>query len=359
MMQIIDTGGVIEKTTFSLGIGQAPQGNGELSDAFLCELLRRVAGFHCPCSPSTMRMVVMQSLLGLIAQQVDLERRIEQSIEALQTGGDLIEAHYVTDSDGRAKGTFLYLAPPSFVEYPSGTIRVVGMASEETTPLPASIRARLKWEGPARLLESNPSESFAEILKDAGFAQQSFKSWLRLPSATTAHEYRKQIDNALQSAGPAGEVDGLRIFDIDATERYSGGWSTAKLQTGRYVCRRPRAYGADLWGVVHLSQGKSLRLIDLPLLDGNQRGCDEAWRLLLALYNEAGKPRQFQVVEGPERSEIVFDFPIPLWAQRRLEVVGARVAHHTKTFCYSIPNMEMQAEMESLGNSVWMIQSTK
>ena len=219
MMEVIDVAGVIEKTV--LGLGQTTEVGGGLSEAFLCELLRRVAGFHCPCSPSTIRMVAMQSLLGLVEEQTNIALRLDRAIEALQTGGDLIEARYVTDSDGRARGTFLYLAPPSFVQYPSGTIRVVGMASEETTPLPASIRVRIKWEGPARLLVPGTNESLAETLKDAGFAQQSFQSWLRLPSATTAHEYRKQIDNALQSATAAGNVDGLRIFDVDATERYS------------------------------------------------------------------------------------------------------------------------------------------
>ena len=233
------------------------------------------------------------------------------------------------------------------------------MASEETTPLPASIRVRIKWEGPARLLVPGTNESLAETLKDAGFAQQSFQSWLRLPSATTAHEYRKQIDNALQSATAAGNVDGLRIFDVDATERYSGGWVTVDAHEGRYICRRPQAYGSDLWGVVLLVGGKPQKLVDLPFLDGNQRGCDEAWRALLALYNEAGKPQQFELREGPERSEVAFDFPIPLWAQRRLEVVGIRVTHRNRMFCYSISNGSIKAETEFLSSSVWMIQSTR
>jgi hypothetical protein len=357
MMQIISAEKVIEKTI--LGLGQTAEVGGELSDAFLCELLRRIAGFHCPCSPSTMRMVAMQSLLGLVGENTNIVSRIDYAIEALQAGGDLIEARYVTDSDGRARGTFLYLAPPSFVQYPSGTIRVVGLASEETNPLPTSIRGRIKWEGPARLLEPDANERLAETLKDAGLGEQSFKSWLRLPLATTAHEYRKQIDNALQSATAAGDVDGLRIFDIDSTERYSGGWVAVETHQGRYVCRRPQAYGSDLWGVVLLSEGKPQKLVDFPYLDGNQRGCDEAWRALLALYNEAGKPQQFDVLEGPESSEIAFDFPVPLWVQRRLEVVGARVTHQTRMFCYSISNRAMQAEREFLNSSVWMIQSTR
>ncbi len=357
MMQVINSELVIEKTIH--GLGQTAEAGGKLSDAFLCELLRRIAGFQCPCSPSTMRMIAMQALLGLVGENTNIVSRIDHAIEALQSGGDLIEARYVTDSDGRARGTFLYLAPPSFVQYPSGTIRVVGIASEETTPLPASIRGRIKWEGSARLLEPNANESLAETLKDSGFGMQSFESWLRQPSATTAHEYRKQIDKALQSATAAGYVDGLRVFDMDSTERYLGGWVAVEKHQGRYVCRRPQAYGSDLWGVVLLSEGKPQKLVDLPYLDGNQRGCDEAWRVLLALYNEAGKPQQFDVLEGSERSEVAFDFPVPLWVQRRLEVVGVRVTHQTRMFCYSISNGAMQAEREFLNSSVWMIQSTR
>ena len=73
-------------------------------------------------------------------------------LEALIIGGDLLELNQVTTDDPDAKGTWVFSAPPGFVVRPGGSIFLVGIVPDETTPLPVSLNARVTYEGFTRVL---------------------------------------------------------------------------------------------------------------------------------------------------------------------------------------------------------------
>lgn len=355
MMTVLAPEKVIALTRASLGLPVMSHAEA-LDDALLAGLLRRVAGLHCPCSPATLKLVMFQTLEGVVAlPKEDLSSRFDFVINSLQTGGDLLELARVTTMDERARGTWVFLAPPSFVELPSGTIRIFGMASEETLPLPDGLRERVVANGTGRTIEPVSNENLREVLERAGFREQSIESWLRVPRECTSIELIKSIDARLQAANHAGEVDQLRILSsVKPNARYSERWTSPVSETGRFLSRRPQAYGADLWGYVELENGVARRLLDFPLPGSAYRGCDDAWWLQLALDSATGNSQRYRVRLDRGSATLDLFFPIPIWAQRRLEVVGARVAPHGSLMSFQLPSAEVETECKFLETALWL-----
>ena len=133
---------VLSNTRRSLGL---PLSNGTtclVDKEFLASLLRRSAGFLCPCSAATLRTAVLKSLQYLVDDE-DIAAKIEDAIEGLIAGGDLLELSQVAIDDSAAKGTWLFAAPPCFVERPSGSIFLTGIVADQDTYLPMSLTDRI------------------------------------------------------------------------------------------------------------------------------------------------------------------------------------------------------------------------
>ena len=75
--------------------------------------------------------------------------------------GDLLELNQVTTDDPDVKGTWLFAAPPSFVARPDGTIFLLGIATDEVTPLPASLAANVVHEGVVRVFDTGSTRGRA------------------------------------------------------------------------------------------------------------------------------------------------------------------------------------------------------
>ena len=78
-------------------------------------------------------------------------------------------------------------------------------------------------------------------------------------------------------------------------------WREVRADSGRFVARRDQAYGSNLWCYVELSNGEPQRLLDFPLAGSRWRGCDEAWRLQMAIDAQRGAPQRFRLQEDAER----------------------------------------------------------
>jgi hypothetical protein len=333
----------------NLGIAPKSATDLPLDDEFIAASLRRIAGFHCPCSPATLRTVLLESLDSLVPDRVALQGRVEHVLEAMHVVGDLLELSQVTVADDSTPRTWAFAAPPSFVARTDTIFNILGLAAEDSLPLPQSLKSRVRLKGASRVLQAEVDEDIRSQLLAAGFQEQSLETWLRLPRLTTPTEYVRQIEAQLAAKKPSGEIDELRIIDTNQhTLSYRKRWTAPTLQSGRYVCRRAQAYGADIWGYVELAAGRPEKLLDFPLTGSTYRGCDEAWRLQMALDQASGHPQKFQARQHADGVLLTFDSPLPLWMVRRLETVGDQVSFTGALLAFLISRHLVAPEIEYL-----------
>lgn len=330
-----------------------------VDEELLAACLRRVAGFHCPCSPSTLRTVLLECTSALVSDEAALLATIDRALEATYVAGDLLELSQVAVADDMTPGTWVFAAPPSFVSRSEGLFHIFGLGAEDPTPLPPALRARLRLVGANRLLDTLPGEDTHSMLRDAGFREQSIDVWLKLPKRETSRDYLKRATSLLSGRGPCGEIEQLRIFESDQQGRsYRQKWVQPVHQTGRFVCRRAQAFGTDLWGYVELSDGKPTRLLDLPMAGSRYRGCDDGWRLQIAIDAASGRPHRYNLRKVDAGAALAFDFPLPMWATRRLETVGRRIANSDALMEYLIPHQFVPEEVQYLENALGLVSTS-
>ncbi len=332
-----------------------------IDDTLLAASIRRAAGILCPCSPSTLVTAVLESLQYLFeSSDDDMEVRITDTVEALIIGGDLLELNQVTTDDPDAKGTWVFSAPPGFVARPGGNVFLVGIAPDEVTPLPASLNTRVICEGFARVLTPQPDENLPSILRDLGLVEISKSAWLKGPKVESATELHDSMLRRLEEQPPSGSVADISILDpTRAVDYYTGRWRTPSKESGDYVARRPQAYGAHLWGFAKLVDGIVVKFLDFPLPRTRWRGCDVAWHLQMAVDQHRGTPQLY--LRRPVSTGACLDFfsPLPLWAQRRLAVLGRPAPREKCLISYSIPERELASEEMFLREHLWLAKREK
>lgn len=327
-----------------------------IDDTLLAASIRRAAGILCPCSPSTLVTAVLESLQYLFeSSDDDMEERITDTVEALIIGGDLLELNQVTTDDPDAKGTWVFSAPPGFVARPGGNVFLVGIAPDEITPLPASLNTRVTSEGFARVLTPLPDENLPSILRDLGLVEISKSAWLKGPKLESATELHASMLRRLEEQPPSGSVADISILDpTRAVDYYTGRWRTPSKESGDYVARRSQAYGAHLWGFAKLVDGIVVKFLDFPLPRTRWRGCDVAWHLQMAIDQHRGRPQLY--LRRPVSTGACLDFfsPLPLWAQRRLAVLGRPAPREKCLISYSMPERELASEEIFLREHLWL-----
>jgi hypothetical protein len=175
---------VLRASRMALGIPS--DGDPALDEVFLAASLRRAAGILCPCPPSSIAGVVLESLNHLVSDTDSLRARIDDALEMLVVGGDLLELRNATTGDSDARSTWLFAAPPSFVERPDRSIAVVGIAPDEASSLPETLASRVVYEGASRTVYPLPSESLSDVFRELGLLELSLSSWLRTPRTEPA-----------------------------------------------------------------------------------------------------------------------------------------------------------------------------
>lgn len=315
--------------------------------------LRRAAGFLCPCGPSTLRRAVARALDGVVPDNEQLSTLIESTLEAMIGFGDLIEQREL-NADGRSVN-LLYPAYPSFVLSGDGTVMIVGISPEHTSALTEDLEDRIEYANHLRRLRVEPAEDIRKTLKALGLFELTFETWLKMPPRLPVERAIARFDDLLNSAGPSGQIPDLTVIDPTRPVRYyRGRWTDAGSLTGRYVGRRPQAYGADLWCYVELRSGIPLRLVDMPIRASRLRGCDEAWHLQMAIDAHRGVPQEFRVRSGPAQSRILeFFSPLPMWAQRALDAAGEPTSSGGSLFAYRV-GQGLDRQIELLESALWL-----
>ncbi len=326
------------------------------SPEVLSALIRRAASFSCPTTAGRLVRTVMDSLRGLSGIDPEVGTELESITQDLVGYGDLIELP--VDDPATSAKRLLYLAPPSFVQRASNVCLLLGIRPEGVPLVGEELSDRIEHEVHVRLLRLNHVESADELCEANELRALTPEHWLRHPRPVAASELIAEYDQRLSVAASAGDLEGIRIVNPAApVTYYRARWRVPKRQdSGRFVGRRPQAFGADLWCYLELRDGEVVRLIDLPIQDRLARGCDEAWRLQAALDSLRGAPQKVRVAAGGQGSRLIHLLsPVPSWSQRRLDVVGTRLVRHTGALrSYSLEAEEIGEELAFLNAMMWI-----
>jgi hypothetical protein len=306
--------------------------------------LRHAAARVCPCSPRTLAAVLTTALVGVVGSEADVANAAKEAVQALVGTGDLILA-----ADGDTGERQIYLSPPMFVRSSATTVFLVGGFPEADWPLS---RQSVPF-GAYRRLSPAPTE---DELRDLGIGELPLEAWLEHPTIRTSAEIVAQLEVALSNAGPAGTLSDLRIVDPDARPNYYiGRFVVPKKHTGRFVARRSRRFGADAWSYVELVDGEPTRFVDLPLIDGRFRACDEGWWLMCAIDAAQGRGQQLNVSAMGDSSVLAFSMPMPSWVERRLRVFGEPADRpRGSLFAVSLSSEDAAREIEFLRATMWL-----
>jgi hypothetical protein len=330
-----------------------------VDETFVSALLRRAAAIHCPCSPATLA-TALRDALRFLTDTEPLREMIETCLEGLLVVGDLLELGQVSVDDPNVKGTWVFAAPPAFIMRPSGTAFLVGISADEVSPLPPALASRIEYRSFTRTL--SPAHMSAipirDLLAETGMLELPERVWLRAPAEAAPAGFRDAMFARLAGRGASGAIEDLEMIDpATSVAYYRGRWTKPKRQTGIFVARRPQTYGAPIWCLARLINGEPRQILDLPLQDKHAaqwRGCDAAWHLQMAIDHCNGAPQKYR--RRPANGDAVLDFfsPLPVWARRRLMVIGRPEPRDRSLFSYFVPQRELAAEEEFLQRRLWL-----
>ena len=326
-----------------------------VDDDLLTALVRRSAGIHCPCSRTVLRSSLVDALQYLCDSESVLHDRIEAIIEGLIVMGDLLELHDVGIVDPDVRGTWVFAAPPSYVERPDGEIFIIGIVADQDLFLPKSLASRVSMRGLARLILPEANEDLATKLDDQGLQRLSEKTWLRSPNAEPFGELLVRIERLLAKRPPAGTVNEMEILDGEQPVTfYRGRWSDCTGKTGIFVGRRPQEFGAPIWCLVELAAGNVSRFLDLPASKSRWRGCDEAWHVQMAIDARRGQPQRYRVQLQSDEWRFDFFSPLPAWSERRFIIYGRAVPREKCLMSYMLPSSAAKIDEGFLREFLWL-----
>jgi hypothetical protein len=322
----------------------------------LAAAIRRAAGFHCPCSAKTLLRAVLQPLAGLVDDFPATEEAALETLEAVVAYGDLLEQRpVVIGQEGRP---LLYAAPPAFVMRRSGSAMLIGIAADQPSPLPQGLQDLIEYFNHVRRLPADPGGGDRRgQLTGLGLIELSSEAWLKAPSPETYNQCLARVNISLAAAPPTVDISGMMLLDpVQPVRYYRGRWVEHMKNSGRFIGRRPQAYGADLWCYIELEKGVPRKFLDLPLPRSPMRGCDEAWRIQAAIDAQRNEPQQFRVRRG-SAGWVVLDLfsPVPMWAQRRWDAVGEPLPKGSGSlFSYRFRQTEIEEEIQFARDILWL-----
>jgi hypothetical protein len=338
-------------------LGLDPEESGLDSAVAYAALVRRAASFLCPTNPGALVRAVAEVASPLSAVPMEeLRRAIEAVLESVIACGDLFELP-IEDMGTRRRTTFL--GPPAFVGI-GDLYLLLGVRGEGAPIVSDQLEELVEYRGHMRLIRT-PDPAAREVLTSEGLIELRSEQWLRAPRLSSPHELVSRYGERLDAAGKASSIEGLRILDPSADVRfYRGRWrEPQKRDEGRFIARRPQAFGAPLWCWSELAGGELTALIDLPIQSPLARGCDEAWHLQAALDAISEHPQHLRVREAPSTpGAVLLDLfsPLPSWAQRRLEVIATSVARSAGALVtYQLSKDDLEEEANFLKDMMWLV----
>jgi len=325
------------------------------SQEAIAAILRRIAAFACPCSPRNLLASTVQ-LLQPISDSESVRDLVAETLDAVTGHGDLVESSEIS---GASSGRLIYLIPPSFVEISPNLLLLLGGGSDGVYPLPECLVPSVETVNHFRKLPMDDRHATLELLFQAGFFRIDADVWLKAPPMVSPDSQVAKYDALLEKSGPPGALEGASILDHHRpVNYYRGRWSSLKLQSGKFVGRRPQAYGADLWCYMDVVKGEVRTFFDLPTIETRWRGCDEAWHLQQALDAVFGHPQLYRIRRGSLKGTVVVDLfsPIPNWVSRRWECTGMPAAPINCLLSYVFPEAHIDHELHFARERMWLRQ---
>jgi hypothetical protein len=301
---------------------------------------------------------VFRSLQELVDNKEELREVVENTLEAMLAYGDLLDELEVAALERLSSSRLVYAAPPSFVFRKGGAVFLLGIAPDRNSALFEKLEERILYRNHVRQLTSEVGEDLRAELRQHGLSEVTTDRWLKqAPPAESSAEYLKKIGSKLRES--VGTISELTILNSERpVNHYRRRWELAKDQSGVFVARRPQVYGNDLWCYVQMQRGVAQRLIDFPVDDDELRGCDQAWRVQMAIDAERGKPQQFRVVDSDlQHKTIEFYSPVPSWASRHWDFVGEPVKELDSLFAYLLASSEIAEEIDFMKRRLWLKES--
>ncbi len=343
---------VAERAVASLGLDGA--GVDLFSTEALAASLRRAASFSCPATPTTLLRVLMDTLRGLPGYDDSIRAKTDLVLDSLVGVGDLLELPS-EDPDGPKR--LIYLGYPAFIRRSSGACVLIGVRPDGEQLVTGELTNLVELDGHLRVVR--PTPELDQLILANGLAERSASQWLQAPRLRSAADVLADYMARLAAAGPSGDIEEARVLDPKApVHYYRGRWRSPRSgDSGVFVARRPQAYGADLWCVAKLDQGRFVRLVDLPIFGSLLPAADEAWELQAAIDAERGHEQRVRVRPTSDAGYKVLDFfsPLPSWAQRRLDLLGTPLLSGTGAlFSYNLPADEVAEELDFLTDRLWM-----
>lgn len=336
---------VIEIAKQQLGLDESIE---FMSPEFLASAIRYTASVVCPTSPRNLVSAVSGSLKP-IALDDGLRDQCRAVLDDVISNGDLVESEDVASESGNH---LLYLAPPYYVRLKHNQALLLGIAPDGVGPQSDALAIRQR--GALRMIDCLDDPAVAQAIKLAGLEEMPYKTWAKSPDSLAFRDVIRAHDRRLEKEPQCGDIDGLSILRWDTPTRwYRKRWGSPDSLTGRFIGRRPRRYGADLWCYIELENGTPVRASDLPVGRTNDRGCDQAWRLQCAIDALHDDPQQYRVTKLDDgRARIAIHIPPPSWLSRRWECIGARAPDNVFAFDFG---GEADEETRLLEKELWMV----
>jgi len=311
----------------------------------------------CPTSHGSLVRAVTEAVSPLSGGLPDKDRaQIEAVVESVVACGDLLE---LPIDEAGVRRRALFLGPPAFVRCGTGYL-LLGVRPEGAPIVSDQLAGEVEHRGHSRLIRSQ-DPAVRDFLASEGLIELQAEHWLHAPRVSSPRKLADYYFERLSAAGKASGIEGLRILDpLSDVRFYRGRWrELEKRDEGRFVARRPQAFGAALWCCTEIVGGEVAGLIDLPIQSPLARGCDEAWRLQAALDLLSERPQHVRVQRMPVTPEVaVLDLfsPLPSWAQRRLDVIATPVTHSRGAlFSYQLLADDIEEEVRFLKAMMWFV----
>lgn len=309
-------------------------------------VVRRLAAVHAPCSRRELLIKAKLALADVL--ESDPTPVLHEVLNDLIASGDLMERVGLKASEQDA-AVLLFLTPPRFARTVS-RIYLRGVVADDAPCLPKSVSTEMVCAGSLRFLDTQEVAACAELLQKLDLAEEPVEGGAVAPRARSPIELIEHLRSCLATGPVWKEVAEERWLSHNPTAPYAQRWISDPSAHGLQIGRIPQFFGAHAWVVVD-HDATPPRYVQLPLKGmPDERGCDAAWRLQLALDSAMNQPARYAVTAKDGVARVTVGFPLPDGERRKLLYLGATRPGLSRPYDFFLPCDVMPAAVATLAS---------